>query len=238
MLIAAGFLLAVCVGCSPPNTQTPVQPTAGPTTQPEASATMPPAAPATLAPTATGEVVLPSGWETYSSRSCDFAISYPAEMQVSSNGSYSRILDFKTVSPEEAARNWVYVSVLDPEIQGLVEAGIYNNEVYNYDPGEMEILLNMAVGESDTVRRIPNVESGFTYRRAPDSSIGGHAVQAYENDQPWEFPGGTKEIRYLLSLEGCTYVIGGYLDMVGTDQPGAISEDLFNQMVASILVMP
>jgi hypothetical protein len=235
MLIVAGFLLMVCAGCSPASTQAPEPPTAGPTTLPAASPTTPPASPA---PTAAREAEAPAGWATYSSQSCDYAISYPADMQVASNGSYSRILDFKTDNPDEAARNFVYVSVVDPEVRGMVEAGIYNGEVYNYDPVEAEILLNMPVGESSTVRQIPNVEAGFIYERGPDAQISGYAAQIYENDQPWEFPAGTKEIRYFLSRDECTYVIGGYLDTTGGNQPGAISEELFNQMMATILVIP
>jgi len=64
------------------------------------------------------------------------------------------------------------------------------------------------------------------------------AAQKYENVQPWEFPSGTKEVRYYLSLNGCTYQIGGYLDTIQTNQPGAITEDLFNQIVATIHLMP
>ena len=45
-------------------------------------------------------------------------------------------------------------------------------------------------------------------------------VYPLENIQPWEFPPGTKEIRYYLQANGCTYLIGGYVDATGSNQPG------------------
>jgi hypothetical protein len=82
------------------------------------------------------------------------------------------------------------------------------------------------------------VESGFTYQRQSDTLISGYTAQTYENIQPWEFPGGTKEIRYYLSLNGCMYLIGSYLDTTQSNQAGAITEELFNQIVATIQLNP
>lgn len=154
-------------------------------------------------------------------------------MQVTSNGSHSRILGFELPNPDQGARNFVYVSVIPMDLQPTPD-----EVVYNFDPAEAEILLNMQVGESKSVRELPNGEAGFTYQRQPDTMISGRAAQTYENVQPWEFPGGTKEIRYYLSLNGCTYLIGGYLDTTGSNQPGAITEDLFRRILATVQLMP
>ena len=154
-------------------------------------------------------------------------------MQVTDQGTYSQIIGFRLANPDEGARNFVYVSVIDEEIQSMDEEG-----VYNYDPTEAEILLNMQVGESQSVREVQNVAQWFTYQRMPDTPIGGHAAQSYQNVQPWEFPGGTKEIRYYLTLNGCTYLIGGYLDTTSSNQPGAITEELFDQIVATVGLGP
>jgi len=224
-LSIAGLLMTVSVGCSPVSTQ--------PSGQPTPSATEAQAAPTTPLPTATSEAPIPAGWVTYTSQRCEYAISYPSEMQVTNEGTHSRTLEFKLANPDEGARNFVYVSVIVQEIQSMGEEG-----VYNYDPAEAEILQNMQVGESKPVREFPNVESGFTYQRKPDTPISDHAAQTYENVQPWEFPGGTKEIRYYLSLNGCTYLIGGYMDATQSNQPGAITEELFNQIVDTIRLIP
>jgi len=82
------------------------------------------------------------------------------------------------------------------------------------------------------------MESGFTYQRLPDATLGGVTVTAYENAQPWEFPSGTKEIRYYAILNECTYLIGGYMDTSGSDLPGAITEDLFQQIMATVHLAP
>ena len=187
-----------------------------------------------LDPTATSEAQMPAGWVTYSSQRCEYAISYPSEMQVTGETPYSRTFSFRLANPDDGARNFIYVSVIFPEIQSMVQGGVYNNDVYNYDPAEADTLLNMQVGESKAVRELANVESGFTYQRKPDTRISGQAAQTYENLQPWEFPDGTKEIRHYMSQDGCTFLIGGYLDATRSNQPGAITEELFNQIVATI----
>jgi len=221
-LSIAGLLLAVSAGCGPVSTQ--------PSEQPTPSATEPQAPPTVPVPTATSEALAPAGWTTHStSQRCGYAVSYPSEMQVTGQGANSWILDFKLADPDEGARNFVYVSVIDQEIQSMGE-----EVIYNYDPAETETLLNMQVGESKSVREVPNVSAWFTYQRMPDTPIGGQAAQTYENVQPWEFPGGTKEIRYYVPLNGCLYLIGGYLDTTSSNQPGAITEELFNQIVATI----
>ena len=120
----------------------------------------------------------------------------------------------------------------------MVKQGAYQNEVYNYDPAEAAILQTMQVGESKPVRDLPNVGTGFTYERKQDTQIGGQTAQTYENAQPWEFPVGTKEIRHTLSQNGCIYLIGGYMDTTGSNQPGAITEDLFHQVIATVQLMP
>jgi hypothetical protein len=208
------------------------------TSLPTSSATKSQAAPTTPLSTATSEALMPAGWATHTSQRCEYAISYPPEIQATDQNPYSRTFGFKLTNPDEGARNFIYVSVIAPEIQSMVREGVYNNDVYNYDPVETEILLNMQVGESKSVRELPNVEKGFIYERKPDAQISDHTAKLYENVRPWEFPNGTKEIRYYLSLNDCTYLIGGYLDTTQSNQPGAITEELFNQIIATIQLIP
>jgi hypothetical protein len=218
-------LLLVSVSCSPASTQPPEQPAP--------SATVPQAALTTPSSTPTSEAMLPAGWGTYTSQQCEYAISYPAEMQVTNNGTYSRLLGFELANPGQGVPNFIYASVFDQDVQDLSQG-----EVYNYNPEEVEILLNMQVGESKSPQPAEDLAEWFTYQRMPDTSISGYPAQTYENVQPWEFPGGTKEIRYYLSLDGCTYLIGGYMDTTGSVQPGIITEELFNQIVGTIRLDP
>ena len=219
------LLLAVCVSCSPLTTQQPEQDTPN-TTEPQL-------VPTTPLPTATSEALIAAGWTTYISQGCGYRISHPVEMQVTPNGPHSRIISFKQPDPDQGARNFIYISVVSPDLQLTSDEGIYN-----YDPAVTEILLNMQVGESKSIHNDPNTASWFTYQRQPDAQISGHTAQTYENVQPWEFPDGTKEIRYYSSLSDCTYLIGGFMDTSGTNQPGTIPEELFKQIVATIQLTP
>lgn len=191
-------------------------------------------------PAESGEALIPEGWAAYTSanQQCGYVIGYPPEFQVMDQTSYSQLFSFNLPESDAGARNFVYVSVITPEIQKAVKDGLYNHEVYNYDPMATEILLNMQVGESKSVHQAPSVESGFTFERKPDAQISGHTALTFENLQPWEFPNGTKEVRHYLSLDGCIYLIGGYMDTTQSNQPGAITEALFNQVVAAFKVTP
>jgi len=96
----------------------------------------------------------------------------------------------------------------------------------------------MQTGESKSVHPAPAMETGFNFERKPDTQISSHIAQTYENIQPWEFPDGTKEIRYYLPSDGCIYLIGGYVNTTQSNQPGAITEELFNQIVTTIQLIP
>lgn len=216
-LVLTSLLLAAVASCAPMVPASPATPTLPPT----------------AAPTSTPEVTVPSGWETYTSKRCEYTISYPPEMQVTHNGTYSRILGFELPEPDAGARNFVYVSVISPDLQVSPD-----ETVYNYDPVEAEILLNMQVGESKSLRNDPTTDPFFTYTRSPDVTIDGQPAKKFENAQPWEFPPGTKEIRYHLQVNNCTYLIGGYMDTTGSTLPGTIPEDLLNQIVSTFQVVP
>jgi hypothetical protein len=91
----------------------------------------------------------------------------------------------------------------------------------------------MQVGESGSLHANVSLAEGFTYTRLPDATLGDQAVKTYENAQPWEFPPGTKEIRYYVQANGCTYLIGGYMITAGSDQAGTINEELFDQIITT-----
>lgn len=188
----------------------------------------------------TSQPLIPATWVTYNSANpqCGYAISYPPEMQAAEQTPYSQILRFNLPDSDAGIPNFIYMSVVTPEIQKMVEDGVYNHDVYNYDPAATSIMVNMQSGESKSVHPVPDMETGFTFERKLDTQISGYIAQTYENIHPWEFPSGTKEIRYLLSLDGCIYLIGGYVDTTQSNQPGAIMEDLFHQIIATMQVTP
>ena len=82
---------------------------------------------------------------------CGYAISHPADMQLTSQGTYSWILGASTSEPSGPVPNFVYISVIPEGFQG--EAG----EIYNHDPVATETLLKMQVGESKPLRERPAI---------------------------------------------------------------------------------
>jgi hypothetical protein len=214
------FLLGV-VGCVPVATQT--APTDVPSPIPTTAATLP------TVPT----LSIPSGWQTVTSeQQCGFNISHPAEMKGVSQDSYSWLISTAATDPDQVAPNFVYVTAVPTDFQNGTEIA------YNYDSAVTDLLMNMQVGAAQPVHTNPDMATWFTFTRLPDITIDGQVAQAYENTQPWEFPAGTKEIRYYLKANDCIYQLGGYMDTTGSTQPGAIDEDLVNQIVATFQLKP
>ena len=189
-----------------------------------------------LEPTAVPSIVpteasIPMGWQTYTSPRFQYSISYPMGMVVSDNGEYSVTLGVQQTDSGAGARNFVYVSVIPAGFQS--EGG----EIYNFNTPETDVLLNMQVGESKALREFAGLAEAFTYTRLADTAISGQAAKTFENTQPWEFPEGTKEIRYYLQTEEYTYLFGAYVNTNGSTQSDAITEDLFNQIVDTFLLI-
>ena len=228
-LILLSLLFAVAAGCAPAATQ----PVDGTTSTPliEATQTI---EQATQTPLIAATV--PSGWETYTSEGqCGYTISHPADMDGTSQAMHSWILTHAITEPTGIDPNFVYISVIPGDFQGGP------GDIYNYDPAATERLLNMQVGESASVYDDPNLadmQPWFTYTRLPDTTLSSQTAQTYENTQPWEFPPGTKEIRYYLQANGCTYLIGGYMATADSGEPRAMSQELFDQIIATFQVNP
>jgi hypothetical protein len=227
-LIILCIVLGGMAGCAPRSTQ----PTVPPSTQPAAPASTE----TSVLPTVLPAPTLRPGWETHSAsadqRQCGYSIDHPSEMDGASQAMYSWTLNYTSTEPSGPTPNFIYVSVIPADFQGG------SGEIYNYDPAETQTLLNMQVGESRSLRENLNIDSGFTFTRLPDTTLGNQTAQTYENTQPWEFPSGTKEIRYYLQGNGCTYLIGGYMATVDSSQPGAINEELFDQIIATFRLAP
>ena len=222
--IIVGLLLVGSVSCAPVSTSSVRLAT--PTSPAAPSATEPASEPSVLSPT-TREATVPAGWETYTSQSYAYAISYPPDMEGTDNGDHSWTLGIKLTNPDEGARNFIYVSAIP---KGFQSGG---GDIYNYNTHETETLLNMQVGESQSLHAGLDTAKWFMYTRKPDTTLSGHAAMTYENIQPWEFPEGTKEIRYYLQTDEYIYLIGGYMDTTASNQLGGIAEQLFNQIVAT-----
>jgi hypothetical protein len=216
------IFMGALAGCAPAST---------PTAQPPAEQ---PAEPTTVPPTVTPAPLLPSGWETYTNQAqCSYAVSHPSDLDGASQDAHSWLLTPASTSTEGPAPNFVYLSVIPDDFQ----AG-GDQIIYNYDPVATQSLLSLQVGESKSIHQSTDFAPWFTYTRLPDTLLSNQPAQVYENTQPWEFPPGIKEIRYLLKANGCTYLIGGYLTTTDADQPGAIDQELFDQILATFRLAP
>jgi hypothetical protein len=181
------------------------------------------------ASTALPTPTLPAGWETYTNQEhCVYAISHPSDMHGASQDTYSWILSPTAADPSGPVPNFIYISVI-PDNFSQSDGG--DEIIYNYNPNETQTLLNLQVGESRSLREDPTLADWFMYTRLPNRTLSNQTAQTYENTQPWEFPLGTKEIRYYLKANGCTYLIGGYMATVGSGQLGAIDQELFDQII-------
>lgn len=219
-LAVLSLLFGWLIGCAPAGTQ-PVE-----------LPTLTPPAPSVPSATTAVETTMPSGWGIYTGQGqCGYMISHPADMEVASQDTYSWILSPSASDSGGTIRNFIYVSTIPSEVPG-------GEIIYNYDPAEADTLLNMQVGESKPLREDPNTAQWFTYTRLPDTVLSDQSAQTYENTAPWEFPPGTKEIRYYLRSNTCTYLIGGYLDTSGANPAGAINQELFDQIIATFRLTP
>lgn len=192
---------------------------------------VPQSTPPAVLPTPT----VPPGWERYVNQGqCSYVIDHPSTMDITGQGTYSWTLHVSSPEPSGPAPNFVYISVIPDDFQGGEDVSIYN-----YNPAEAQTLLSMQVGESRSLRDFdPTLAPWFTYTRLPDRTLNIQPAQTYENTQPWEFPLGTKEIRYYLKANGCTYLVGGYMASVGSGQSGAIDEALFDEIIATFRLTP
>jgi hypothetical protein len=201
-------------------------PTPGPATAARATAQPSPAA----SPSA--EVGVPADWQTYRSETHSFAISYPPDFEVEPNGDLSTTIGNPTVQPAVVPASFIYVSAIPKGFEGST------GEIYNYDPDEARILLDMEVGESQSVSRVNSeLAHFFTYTRLPDTQIAGRPAKTFAHPDLWEFPPEVKEIRYYVETDTYTYLVGGYI--AETDppaQPGFITEAQFNQIISTFRV--
>lgn len=218
ILMILVIFASTLAGCAPANTPPAEQPAESPT----------------VLPTVTPAPALPSGWETYSNAGqCGYTIGHPADMDGAGQGDYNWLLTPAAADPGGPIANFIYISVIPDDFEGT-EPG----SIYNYDPAETRALLDLQAGESLSLRDDPAFDPWFTYTRLQDVVLSGRPSQAYENTQPWEFPPGTREIRYYLQANGCTYMIGGYLATAASDQPAAIDQALFDQILATFRLTP
>jgi len=173
---------------------------------------------------------IPNGWKTYTPENNTFEISYPPELEVSSNGEYSILITKKESQPDFGHANFIYVSVIpDSEIT----AG--DGQIYNYNKEQFETLINIEEGEHVSLSQNdnPDLSEWFTYTRLPNVIISGNDFKVFSNSKPWEFPSEITEFRYIGGpIKGNTFILGGYV----VDYSGSITYDILQAVLQTFSI--
>jgi hypothetical protein len=172
------------------------------------------------------------GWQTFTNTRWSYSISAPQDMQLHEPSRYGWTLSYPPATQGQESPNMIYI---------LVAPENYPPEgdmIYSFGPPQAGMLLSLPVGGSISLNGRLEMADGLVYTRQPDVMLAGHSAAAFENQQPWKYPEGTKEIRYLLQANDTLYVVGGFINDSGAEQPGAISESLFNQIISTFQLVP
>ncbi len=143
----------------------------------------------------------------YEQKDLGFTIELPDNFIVENNGNYSRLIMRKSDNGATGNTGFIYISVV-PKGAGS-EAG----SIYNYNQKDTQALKVMQIGEKIALGVDPASEQAkyFTFERIEGAMLGGYGAKAFLNDNPWEFPPGTLEYRYLVEFEEALFLIGYYV---------------------------
>lgn len=149
-------------------------------------------------------VVIPDSWLEYRGKVGNYSIRYPVSLKLTEDGEQTIRLTSPEDQPKMSDTNFAYVSVVPKE--KLKSVG----ETYNYSNMQVAKLMSIGVGETINLTDLDGQKEWFEYKRLPDISLGQYVGRGFENQKPWEFPGGTIELYYIVETDDFTYVIGGY----------------------------
>ncbi|OGG64684.1 hypothetical protein A3C18_00130 [Candidatus Kaiserbacteria bacterium RIFCSPHIGHO2_02_FULL_54_11b] len=169
--------------------------------------------------------VAPKDWKEYSNDSLGVRFFSPTRLTVAQNGSYSVTISDASAQTAE----FYYVSVVPSTLLDTNEA-----EVYNYQKAFHQKLLGLAVGEKANLADVANLAEWYTYVRQPDTVVNGRTARVFLNQNPWEFPAGTREYRYVFELRNKTVLVGGYF--TDTQVPTRLNLAEFEQIVSSMVI--
>jgi hypothetical protein len=172
------------------------------------------------------------GWETYTNARWSYSIGFPPGMEAREQSSNSWMAAYPTSASSQAPSNLVYVLVAPPNYPPERDL------IGSFGPPQAGMLLNLAIGDGISINGQGEMADGLIFTRLPETTLAGFPAAAFENNQPWQYPQGTKEIRYLLKLNDVLYVVGGFINATGADQPGTISQSLFDQIISTFQLVP
>lgn len=161
-----------------------------------------------------------ANWKTYTNNQYGFSISFPSDFEINKQADNQSFIIERILNRPGKNSNFLYITIITTG-QNMIK-----NNIYAYDPKETNILLDMQIGVSKSIRPKDLLSKFWTYRRIQDVSIDGLQARSFENNNPWEFPPGTIERKMYLTKGNMMYIIGF---LYGKD----LSENFFNQILST-----
>ncbi|HYD35188.1 MAG TPA: hypothetical protein VD999_03930 [Vitreimonas sp.] len=146
---------------------------------------------------------LPLQGERHVEQAHGYSVIIPHNLELQRTSSYSAQLITKNQPLSQGPANLIYLSAIPPQSNN-------EGEIYNYSHRTFTMLQPLEIGKSVSLSDSgqPEFDRWLTYTRVDDVTIDGLTVKSYENTEPWEFPTGTTERRFLLEHNGYRYVFG------------------------------
>jgi hypothetical protein len=171
----------------------------------------------------------------YTDADLGYSINLPQGFKVEANGEYSKQFLPDTEVVGMGPTNFIYVSVVPPEMRDS------NGEVYNYNPQHFAKLIELEnIGDSVNLAEndIPDLGEWFTYTVVAIEDIDNGEVKNFENTKPWEFPLGTTENRFIYGTQKNIYVLGYYTGGEGVAEEARIDPRVAYEVIKSFSVLP
>jgi len=149
-------------------------------------------------------VQIPEGWKEYRNTDMKIKLYYPPKLSIENQNRYSFLLLDNSSQGQVGNTNFLYFSYI-PIFNAALSSEIYNA---NYD--QLLKLLDINTGESVNISGVDDFVDWYTYTRLEDQKLDDKSFWVYENLNPWEFPGGTNEIRLIARDGNTVYLIGAY----------------------------
>lgn len=163
----------------------------------------------------------PHGWIQTEMRHLGMIINHPQNLKLQPLSTNSVMLLDELKQSPVGPINYIYFSYI-PSLDSTTA-------IYNLNPIAFKQLLTLDVGESSDLSFGTGQAEWYTYTRKNNERIGNHVAFVFVNQKPWEFPGGTEEIRYIVANNQSYYLLGAYY------QPdAALSLENINNIIRSL----
>lgn len=163
-----------------------------------------------------------SNWKTFYSVQKGISFKYPENFKVTESNNeidVSQDIEFTNFAPL-----LLYINIIPDDYNGP--------NLYNYNPTDTEKLLNLDVGQEVVINGAEgqSYAKSFTYKRGSNINIDNFQAKTFQNDNPWEFPKGTREKRLFIKRNSSLIQLGTYIDSQ------EVTEKKFNEILSTLKI--